>query len=136
MNTTKEKYYRTLFGIAAIYDLMLGLTFTFFPARTFAALGIADKLPAFGGYLTLLGAFVLVIGVAYALIARGDLRRNADLIIVGALYKLAYASTAIFYWATTGLPHVAFGAVFGVADTVFFVLMAECFVFLKRNAKS
>jgi hypothetical protein len=135
MNTTKEKYYRILFGLAAIYDLVLGLTFTFFPARTFAALGIADKLPAFGGYLTLLGAFVLVIGVAYALIARGDLQRNADLIFVGALYKLAYAATAIFYWATTGLPHVAFGALFGLADAVFFVLMAECCFCLKRNAK-
>lgn len=135
MNTTKEKYYRTLFAIAAIYDLILGITFTFFPVRAFAALGIADKLPAFGGYLTLLGAFVLVIGVAYALIARGDLRQNADLIFVGALYKLAYASTAVFYWATTGLPHVVFGALFGVADAIFFVLMAECYVVVKRDAK-
>jgi len=136
MNTTKEKYYRALFGVAAIYDLALGITFTCFPVQAFAALGIADKLPAFGGYLTLLGAFVLVIGVAYALIARGDLRRNTDLILIGALYKLAYASTAIFYWATTGLPHVLFGALFGVADAVFFVLMAECWFFLNRNAKS
>jgi hypothetical protein len=134
--TTKEKYYRSLFGSAAIYDLGLGITFMFFPVRTFGMLGISDKLPAFGGYLTLLGAFVLVIGVAYALIARGDLQRNADMIFVGALYKLAYASTAIFYWATTGLPHAVFGAVFGVADAVFFVLMAECCFFLKRNAKS
>lgn len=136
MNTTKEKYYRILFGIAAIYDLALGIIFTFFPGRAFAMLGIADKLPAFGGYLTLLGAFVLVIGVAYALIARGDLQRNADLILVGALYKLAYAATAIFYWATAGLPHIVFGAVFGVADAVFFALMAECCFCLKRHAKS
>ncbi len=135
MNATKEKYYRTLFAIAAIYDLALGITFTFFPARIFAALGIADKLPAFGGYLALLGAFVLVIGVAYTLIAQGDLRRNADLIFIGALYKLAYASTAIYYWATTGLPHVIFGALFGLVDLVFFVLMAECYLVVKRNAK-
>ena len=135
MNATKEKYYRTLFAVAAIYDLVLGITFTFLPARTFAALGIADKLPAFGGYLTLLGAFVLVIGVAYTLIAQGDLRRNADLIFIGALYKLAYASTAIFYWLTTGLPHVIFGAFFGVADAIFFLLMAECYFAVKRDAK-
>jgi hypothetical protein len=135
MNSNKERYYRALFAIAAVYDLVLGITFTFLPARTFAALGIAGQLPAFGGYLALLGAFVLVIGVAYALIALGDLQRNADLIFIGGLYKLAYASTAIYYWATSGLPHVIFGALFGVADAIFFILMAECYFFVKRRAK-
>jgi len=136
MKPAKEKYYRALFTFAAFYDLVLGLTFTFFPARAFAALNISDKLPAFGGYITLLGAFVLVIGIGYALISRGDLRCNADLILVGTLYKLAYAATAFYYWAEGDLPHVAFGALFGVADAVFFVLMAECWLYLKRESKS
>ena len=136
MKTAKEKYYRSLFTVAAFYDLVLGLAFTFFPARIFAALGISDKLPAFGGYLTLLGAFVLVIGIAYALIARGDLLRNADLILVGTLYKLAYAAAAFYYWWAGGLPHVAFAAVFGVADVIFFVLMAECYFTLNRETKN
>ena len=136
MKSAKEKYYRGLFTIAAFYDLVLGVTFTFFPARAFAALAISDKLPAFGGYLTLLGAFVLVIGIAYALISRGDLRRNADLILVGTLYKLAYSATAFYYWAAGALPHVVFGALFGVADAVFFVLMAECYLVLKKEARS
>jgi hypothetical protein len=136
MKPAKGKYYRGLFTIAAFYDLVLGLAFTFFPARVFAALGISDQLPAFGGYVTLLGAFVLVIGIAYALIARGDLLRNADLILVGTLYKLAYAAAAFYYWAAGSLPHVAFAALFGVADAVFFVLMAECWLCLKRESKS
>ena len=136
MNPTREKYYRSLFAIAAVYDVLLGLTFSFFPARAFAALGISEKLPAFGGYLALLGAFVLVIGVAYFLIARGDLRRNADLILVGALYKLAYSATAFYYWSQGNLPHIAFATLFGVGDAVFFILMAECFWFLKSEAKS
>ena len=136
MKPAKEKYYRGMFTIAAFYDLLLGVTFTFFPARAFAALGISEKLPAFGGYVTLLGVFVLVIGIAYALISRGDLRGNADLILVGTLYKLAYAVTAFYYWAAGGLPHVAFAALFGVADAVFFVLMAECWLCLSREAES
>jgi hypothetical protein len=136
MKPAKERYYRGLFTIAALYDLLLGVTFTFFPARAFAALGISDKLPAFGGYVTLLGAFVLVIGIAYALISRGDLRGNADLILVGTLYKLAYSAAAFYYWAAGTLPHVAFAALFGVADAVFFVLMAECYLYLKREIKS
>ena len=136
MSPTKEKYYRGLYAIAAFYDLVLGLTFTFFPARAFAALGISDKLPAFGGYLTLLGAFVLVLGIAYALISRGDLRGNADLILIGTLYKLAYAVTAFYYWAAGALPHVVFGALFGVADAVFFVLMAECYRSLRMDPRN
>jgi hypothetical protein len=136
MKPVKEKYYRGLFTIAAFYDLLLGVAFTFFPARAFAAMGISEKLPAFGGYITLLGAFVLVIGIAYALISRGDLLRNADLIFIGTLYKLAYSATAFYYWAAGSLPHVAFAALFGVADAVFFVLMAECYWFLKKEIKS
>lgn len=136
MNPAKAKFYRGLFTVAGIYDVLLGVTFIFFPARAFDALGIGDKLPAFGGYLTLLGAFVLVIGLAYFLIARSDLRRNTDLILVGTFYKLAYATVAFYYWSQGNLPHVAFGALFGVADAVFFVLMAECCWTLKRQAKS
>jgi hypothetical protein len=135
MNPAKEKYYRGLFTIAALYDLLLGLTFAFFLPQAYAALGIADQLPAFRGYVRLLGAFVLVLGIAYALISRGDLRRNADLILVGTLYKLAYTAAAFYYWATNGLPHVAF-AVFGVVDAIFFVLMAECFWSLKREIEN
>jgi hypothetical protein len=84
----------------------------------------------------LLGVFVLVIGVAYFLISRGDLRRNVDLILVGTLYKLAYSATAFYYWVAGGLPHIAFAALFGVADAIFFVLMVECYWFLKKENKS
>lgn len=136
MKPAKEKYYRSLFAIAAVYDVLLGITFTFFPARAFDALGIGEKLPAFGGYLTLLGAFVFVIGIAYFLIARGDLRRNRDLILIGTLYKLAYCVTAFYYWLAGNIPHIVFVALFGVADAVFFVLMAECWLCLKREVKS
>ena len=80
--------------------------------------------------------FVLVIGIAYFLIARGDLRRNADLILVGTLYKLAYASTAFYYWSEGSLPHVAFAALFGLADMVFFILMAECYLSLEKKTKA
>ena len=136
MKPAKEKYYRSLFALAAVYDALLGITFTFFPVRAFDALGIREKLPAFGGYLTLLGAFVFVIGIAYFLIARGDLPRNRDLILVGTLYKLAYSASAFYYWSAGDIPHVIFVAVFGVADAVFFILMAECYFSLAREIKS
>jgi hypothetical protein len=109
------------------------VVFTFFYRPAFSFLGISDKLPAFGGYMSLLGAFLFVIGVGYFLIACGDLRRNQDLILVGVLYKLAYCATAFYYFAVGNVPHVIFVSLFGVVDFVFFILMAECFMFLKRR---
>lgn len=132
MNPTRETYYRWLFLIAAIYDLVLGVVFTFFSAPVFRLLGISDKLPSFGGYISLLGAFVFVIGVAYYLIFRGDLAKNQDLIFIGALYKLSYCLVAFYYFAFREVPHILFVGVFGVLDLVFLVLMTECLLFLRK----
>src|SRR2546428_13411949 len=120
MAPTREKYYRTLFLVSAIYDLILGIVFTFCYRSAFAWLGLSDKLPPFGGYITLLGAFVFVIGVAYYLIYRGDLPQNRDLIMVGLLYKLAYCSLAFYYFFTGNIPHVIFFLLFCVIDFIFF----------------
>lgn len=136
MNSTRQKYYRGLFLASAIYDCILGIVFTFFPARAFTALGIREKLPEFGGYISLLGAFLFVIGVAYYLVYRGDLRQNLDLILVGVLYKLAYCAVAFYYWLFMTVPHPIFVTLFGVADLVFFILMAECCWFLKKENKN
>lgn len=131
MDPLKERYYRGLFLVAAIYDLVLGVVFTFFHRPAFELL---DVTPPEGGYIQLLGSFLFVIGVAYYLIWRGDLARNRDMIAIGTLYKLAYASIAFIFWAIGDIPHVAFAAVFGLADLVFFVLMLECWLYLGRQA--
>jgi len=130
MDPSRERYYKALFLIAAIYDIVLGVAFTFFHVPVFDMVGVT---PPDGGYIQLLGTFLLVIGIAYYLIWRGDLQRNRDMILVGTLYKLAYASVAFVNWATGDVPHVVFAAVFGIADLVFFVLMLECWVFLGRG---
>ncbi len=132
MDPSRERYYRLLFWAAAAYDIVLGLVFTLFSPWAYDVLGIRDELPG-GGYIPLLGSFFFVIGVAYALIARGDLHGNRDLIVVGTLYKLAYSSIALLFWALGSIPHVAFAAVFGIVDLVFFILMVECLVHLSRT---
>jgi len=136
MSPARESYYRNLFRIAAAYDGLLGIVFLFFPGRAFDALGIGDKAPKFGGYVALLAAFVFVIGFAYFLISRGDLRRNLDLILVGVVYKLAYCAVAVYYSFSEYLPHWVFGALFGGLDFIFFVVIAECYFYLKREPGS
>jgi hypothetical protein len=130
MDSSRERYYRWLFLVAAIYDIALGIAFTFFYIQTFDMLEVT---PPESGYIPLLGAFLLVIGIGYYLIWRGDLKRNRDLILVGTLYKLAYSAIAFIYWAMGDIPNVLFAALFGVADLVFFILMAECWMYLGRS---
>ncbi len=133
MSESKLKYYKGLFLIAAVYDLILGVVFTFFTASAFDLLGIPEKLPEFPGYLTLIGAYLLIIGVAYYLIYKGDLYKNRDLILIGVLYKFAYCTITFYYFIVGDIPHILFLGLFGVVDVIMFVLMAECYLTVSKK---
>lgn len=133
MSEAKIKYYKGLFLTAAVYDLILGVVFTFFTTLAFDMLGIAEKLPEFVGYLTLIGAFLFIIGVAYYLIYRGDLKKNRDLILIGVLYKFGYCTITLYYFLLGDLPHILFLALFGVIDFIMFILMLECYIALGKK---
>ncbi|MCZ4694594.1 hypothetical protein DWB61_06020 [Ancylomarina euxinus] len=130
---SRISYYKGLFLVAAIYDLILGLVFLFFSRWAFKLIGISDKLPEFIGYLSLIGAFLLVIGLAYFLIYKGDLQKNIDLILVGLMYKLAYCSIAFFYALVGNIPHFIFFALFGILDLIMLILMLECYMWVSKN---
>lgn len=133
MDPTTERRFRVVFVLAATYDISLGIVFTFFSTPAFEVLGLEDEAPE-GGYVPLLGSFTLVLGIAYALIARADLYRNRDLIVVGTLYKLAYSAIAVFFLAIDQVPHPAF-VVLGAIDVVFLVLMTRCLVLLRKTTQ-
>ena len=135
MKDSKMTYYRYLFLIAAAYDLVIGATFLFFHRPAFEVLGMAEALPEDPAYIALLGAFVMVIGVGYALVYRGDLTANLDLIMVGLLYKLAYSALAFYFYLFLTVPHILFVFAFGIADLLFFILMAECWTYLRKQMK-
>ncbi|MEN8234949.1 MAG: hypothetical protein ABFR89_08535 [Actinomycetota bacterium] len=126
MSPDRERWYRTLFWIAAVYDLVLGIAFLFFYRPIFRLLDREEAIPEYTSFLSLIAVFLFVIGVAYVFIARGDLVRNRDLIAVGALYKLAYFSVALWYLIGGVYPHIVFFVVFGLADLAFLVTMTEC----------
>jgi hypothetical protein len=132
MTRSRQRYYRGLYGIVALYDTVLGIVFLFFGKWAFDALGILESYPV-EGYIQLIGAFVLVLGIGYFLVWRGDLWQNRDLVLVGALYKLAYTGVGFYITLTTEAPHWLFVWGFGVADAIFFVLMVECLYYLYRN---
>lgn len=135
MKASKIKFYKGLFLIAAIYDVVLGIVFTFFTKFAYNLFGISEKLPEFVGYLTLIGAYLLIIGVAYYLIYWGDLQKNKDLILIGVLYKFAYCIITFYYFLIGDIPHILFLALFGVIDLVMFILMLECYLTIRKLPK-
>ena len=132
MTSSRLRYYRGLYGVAALYDVALGIVFLFFGKWAFESLDIIESYPV-EGYIQLIGAFVLVLGIGYFLVWRGDLWQNRDLVLVGALYKLAYTGVGFYITLTAEVPHWLFVWGFGVADAVFFVLMIECLYYLYRH---
>lgn len=133
MKASRLKYYKGLFLLVAIYDLILGIVFMFFTKPTFEFLGILEKLPEFDGYLTLIGVYVFILGFAYYLIYKGDLRKNRDLILIGVLYKLGYCAVTFYYFIIGDIPHILFLAAFGVIDLITFILMAECYYTISKK---
>lgn len=106
----RRRYYRGLYALATVYDVVLGIIFLFFATWAFEGLDILDKYPV-EGYIQLIGAFVLVLGIGYFMIWRGDLWTNRDLVFIGALYKLAYTGVGIYIYLTAELPTgCSFGA--------------------------
>ena len=133
MTESRLKYYKVLFLLVAVYDLILGIVFMFFSKSTFELLGIPEKLPEFDGYLTLIGVYVLILGVAYYLIYRGYLYKNSDLILIGVLYKLGYCAVTFYYFIIGDIPHILFLGLFGVIDLIMFILMAECYLTVSKK---
>lgn len=127
MEASRLKYYKGLFLLVAVYDIILGIIFMFFAKSTFKLLGIPEKFPEYDGYLTLIGVYVLILGVAYYLIYKGDLQKNRDLILIGVLYKLGYCAVTFYYFIIGNIPHILFLALFGVIDFIMFLLMLECY---------
>jgi hypothetical protein len=132
MTDSRRRYYRGLYGVAAVYDIVLGVIFLWFATWAFELIDAIEAYPV-EGYVQLIGAFVLVLGIGYFLLWRGDLWQNRDLVLVGTLYKLAYSGVAFYIGLTAEVPHWIFVWGFGVADAIFFVLMAECLYYLYRH---
>lgn len=135
MTDSKVKYYKGLFLVVAVYDLILGIIFMFFSKSAFNFLEISDKLPEFSGYLTLIGGYVFVLGLAYYFIYRGDLQKNIDLILIGALYKLVYCAITFYYFMIGDIPHILFLGLFGVVDFIMFIMMIECYLTVKKSSQ-
>ncbi len=120
---------RLLFAVAAIYDIALGLAFTFLYDPILDALDIVP--PDNKSYIHLASVFVLVQGLSYLIVAR-NVRANAGLVLAGMLYKAGYSLVALYYLAIDELLHWVFFAL-GVVDLLFLIGFAVTFQMLRRE---
>lgn len=127
-----QSYYRGMFAVASLYDLILGLVFFLFYPAIYAWLNI--EAPQTPSYLHMAAAFVFVQGIGYAFVWR-NLERNVDIIRLGIVYKLAYAGVVFYYWAIGQLPHLVYAG-FGVLDLVFVVLFVQALKAIGKTSKA
>jgi len=130
MVNNKDSFFRGLFLIAAIYDLILGILFFFFYKPVYAYFNIA--LPTYPMYLQMAAAFVMAMGVGYYFIYR-NLYRNIDLVKLGIVYKLVYSGlTSYFYFAN--LANITFFW-FAIFDAIFLFLFVWFLVYAKKDGR-
>lgn len=121
LQTVSPGTYRMGFLVAAAYDIVLGAAFIFLYKPILDVLDITA--PDNKSYIHLAAVFVLVQGISY-LFAYRDMRANRDLILVGIIYKLAYALVAFYYLAIDDLLHWIF-FVFGLIDVLFMLFFIQ-----------
>ncbi|MBI2847034.1 MAG: hypothetical protein HYX82_04045, partial [Chloroflexi bacterium] len=112
------RFFKAVFLVAAVYDVVLGVVFFFLYKPVFNTLGI--ELPNNTSYIHLTAGFVFVQGVGYWFVYRNMLR-NVDLVKLGIVYKAIYTAVALYYLAIGELLNAIF-AWFAVFDVVFLLL--------------
>ena len=97
----KREWIRPFFRVAAVYDIVLGALFLVARDALYARFGVPPaNHPA---YVQFAAAVVLIFGIGFWLVA-GAPERNRDIIKLGVLFKLAYASVVLGWWFQGRMP--------------------------------
>lgn len=118
---------RLLYGIAAAYEIALGLAFIAAGPTIFSALEITP--PNHWGYLHFSAGLLLVFGFMFFQLAR-DPVAHRELVPYAILFKLCYVATVAWHWANGDVP--ALWKAFAAADVVFAGLFGWSWSFLPR----
>lgn len=127
----KERYYKLLYLIAAIYDSFLGTVFCFFYKPLFKYV-LHRSLPEPPIYFQVCAAFIAVTGLGFFYIYR-NLYRNIDLAKIGIAMKLVYCLAAVWH-ATYATVPLAF-VIFGICDVIFIILFIDFLKFARASGK-
>jgi hypothetical protein len=116
---TNDRPVSILFGVAGLYDAVLGLVFLVAPAAVFDRFGVTP--PNHFGYVQFPAALLIVFSIMFFAVALRP-RANKNLIPYGVLLKVSYCGLAFGYWIAQGIPGM--WKPFAVADLAFAALFA------------
>lgn len=126
----RERYYKSLYLIAALYDFILGAAFLFFYRSIFKLTGM--NLPDNPAYLTFCAAMIALFGILLFMIYL-NLEGSKRLIIYAILVKFAYVGTVLYYYILVGPNYVDFPfRLFAFFDIIFAVLFIESLRVIKK----
>jgi len=97
----KREWIRPFFMIAAAYDGILGVVFLLAYPAVYAAFNVT--LPNHPAYVQFAAAVVMIFGIGFWYVARAP-ERNRDIIKLGVLLKLAYATVVLGWWFRGHMP--------------------------------
>ena len=119
---------KSLFLIAGLYDLLIGLAFLLGGVQLFDWAGIPQ--PNHWAYLQFAALELMIFGVMFLAISR-DPMAHRNLIIYGLLLKASYVGLAGYYWVKGECPLLF--QPFAVIDAVMFVLFAWAYASLGKG---
>ncbi len=123
-------YYKGLYFVSALYDLVLGFMFLFFYEKIldFVDMPIPDN-PA---YLAASSMFIFIFGILLFMIYLKP-EGSRRMVIYSILFKFGYISVAVYYLITRGTDFVKWPFLtFIVCDIIFAAFFIESLRFIKE----
>ncbi len=125
-----ENAYRRMFFVAALWNLAGGVFIIAATAWLFASAGLPVPSPSLYYYAWI--ALFMTFGIGYYMVFR-DMYRNRDIVLLGAIGKLAFAAVFLYQFVTRGGEIPRFFLVPVVGDLVFVVLFVLFLRFAARK---
>jgi len=126
----KEKYYKYLFIVAGLYNIINSLIFllaSLFMIEVFPMFGVAVPPSFVWLHLTLL--LIIMFGIGYFIVAR-DLSDNHGVVVIGGLSKVIFAAVTFIYMILGEVGFMVFAL--GAVDIVFVCLFVEFLLKYKK----
>jgi len=126
----KEGYYKGLYLVGALYDLILGFGFLLFYKIIYDVLGM--NLPPNPAYLSMCAMLIGLYGVLLFMVYQ-DPKNSRKMIIYASLIKFGFVAIILYYWLFMGAEYVDMPfRILGGADLIFGLLFLESLKFAKR----
>jgi hypothetical protein len=126
----KEKHYKKLYLIGALYDIILGFGFLLFYKFIYNILKMA--IPPNPAYLSLCAMLIGLYGILLFMIYK-DIKNSRNMIIYASLIKFGFVATVLYYWIFVSADYVDMPfRILGGIDLIFGILFIKSLKFTKK----